>query len=266
MREYIDKDFEELLRQNQMVSFDKIWNLPKDWFEEPNIRRNGWSGVSLHTLNNMNTKPLRIVIKRQENHQFRSIMHPLGRPTFYKEYKNIMALEKRNIPSLKAIYYGERRIDSRYQAILITLVLENYLSLNDLGKNDKRLNPEIVTKLARLVRTFHDAGFQHRSLYGKHILVKTDGTSGNHPDIRLIDLEKMRRGLTTSTKRSRDVSQLIRHSESLSKEDIKLFLHSYLTDNPAWGHEFLLKLKSRTSRKLKASAKRSSTSIENLIS
>ena len=45
MKEYQANDWEQLAHSNGLDSFDAIWTLDIGWFEEPNQRRGGWSGV-----------------------------------------------------------------------------------------------------------------------------------------------------------------------------------------------------------------------------
>ncbi len=46
MRDYVANDWESLAAANGLDSFESVWSLDIGWFEEPNVRRGGWSGVS----------------------------------------------------------------------------------------------------------------------------------------------------------------------------------------------------------------------------
>ena len=50
MRGFLDPDSRTVFAANGLDGFDAFWRLPEDWFEPPNRRRGGWSGVSRHRL------------------------------------------------------------------------------------------------------------------------------------------------------------------------------------------------------------------------
>ena len=58
-----------LLKRNGLDSFEAIWSLEAPWVEEPNFRRQGWSGVCRLTLDASEKQPVVIYLKRQENKQ-----------------------------------------------------------------------------------------------------------------------------------------------------------------------------------------------------
>ena len=64
MQEYIGKGWEKILRDNGLADFDSIWNLDAGWFEEPNKRRGGWSGVSRISLKTEEGGSLGMFLKR----------------------------------------------------------------------------------------------------------------------------------------------------------------------------------------------------------
>ena len=51
---FISDSWQKILISNNFADFDALWNLKTDWFEEPNIRRGGWSGVVKHPLKTTN--------------------------------------------------------------------------------------------------------------------------------------------------------------------------------------------------------------------
>jgi len=218
-----------LLEQNQLASFEQLWALETEWFEEPNYRRNGWSGVSKYPLNDPSGKTTWVFIKRQENHNCKTILHPFkGVPTFRREYKNIRHLNDKNIPTLTTLYYGERSINGKDQAILITQSLEGYHSFEEFFSQEEHQQlPQrsaIMELTGKVIRAMHDAHFRHNCLYSKHLFVKSDAET---IDVRLIDLEKLKWLPLTSQIRRNDLSRLIRRGEPLTYEDLKNILSSY---------------------------------------
>lgn len=230
MKAYFNtSEFKQLLKQNGLEHFEQIWTLETEWFEEPNYRRNGWSGVIKYPLVDSTGKTTWIFIKRQENHNCKTILHPFkGVPTFRREYINIQRLIKKNIPALTALYYNERTVDGKDQAILITLSLEGYQSFESFCANDENRSisqrPEIMTLAGKLIRKLHDAHFRHNCLYSKHLFVKNEL---NDIDVRLIDLEKLKWLPLYSQIRRNDLSRIIRRGEPMTHEDLTILLSSY---------------------------------------
>ena len=72
MTDYLGEGWQPLLSKNNLATYASLWELKADWFEEPNIRRGGWSGVVKVTLKQTNDVPVSIFIKRQENHLSRT--------------------------------------------------------------------------------------------------------------------------------------------------------------------------------------------------
>ncbi len=68
-----------------LASFDELWELPHDFVEPANIRRNGWSGVSIVRLQHRNGEFRSYYLKRQENQKRFSLRYLNGAPTFQFE-------------------------------------------------------------------------------------------------------------------------------------------------------------------------------------
>ena len=242
-------NYTALLDTHALNSFDNFWQLPKNWIEEPNHRRNGWSGVSTHSIEH-NGVTVDLFIKRQQNHNSRTFQHPFGAPTFRKEFINIQTLEERDIPTLEVVFYGEKIIDKQQCAVLATLALSEHVPLDDwaTNNNDDELSNSVCETVGRVVRKCHDANLQHRSLYGKHLFVSTQQSP---PDIRFIDLEKMRQSKSTVEKRAADLGQLFRHSDSISQSQKQHLLNHYLHDNPYWSKKLVTTLNQLIQKKHK---------------
>jgi hypothetical protein len=97
-------------------TFDAFWRNNSPWFEAPNIRRGGWSGVVKCVVDSFG-QPQKVFIKRQENHVTKTLMHPIkGIPTFLREYRNIQSLNAKNIPTLDVLYFETKAS----KAVLVT--------------------------------------------------------------------------------------------------------------------------------------------------
>ncbi|NOQ81958.1 MAG: lipopolysaccharide kinase [Methylophaga sp.] len=227
MAEYYGDSWKEILATNNLDSFDKIWDLKTDWFEEPNIRRGGWSGVVKVNLETVQ-ETVGVFIKRQENHITKTPLHPIkGRPTFEREFKNILRLRRHKVPTLEPVYFSKRNKDGDLQAILITKELSDYISLDsdrfltdDLIKNTAQKN-SLLKAVANTLRKMHHHHFQHNCFYLKHVFVKPEGDSW---DVKIIDLEKLKWSFFKKNAVFRDLFTLHRHAQGWSKkEHVKLF-------------------------------------------
>lgn len=217
-----------LLEYNKLSSFAQLWALDTPWFEEPNYRRNGWSGVIKYALSDKKGDISWIFIKRQENHNFKTLLHPYkGVPTFRREFNNIAKLNKKQIPTLTTLYYNERQVNANNQAILITLSLEGYESLEEFCNNkSNKEHPQrqaIMSLAGQVTRKMHDAHFRHNCLYPKHFFLKHQQAI----DIKVIDLEKLKWLPFYSQIRRNDLSRIIRRSDAITYTDKKNLLHSY---------------------------------------
>ena len=224
---FASRFYQELLRSNDLADFDSVWNLKTPWFEEPNVRRGGWSGVVRYMLQS-SEEPVEVFIKRQEGHISRTFFHPVkGVLTLKKEYNSIKRLQRYGVPTLNPVYFACK--DDK--AVLITLGLSDHVSLDkidpsSLSVSDKRT---LIAVLATVLRTLHKHHLQHNCLYPKHIFVKkTDGAW----EVRIIDLEKMKRTLLQRSAMCRDLSTLIRHADpAWGPRDLVLFLRYYFNES-----------------------------------
>lgn len=224
--EYFAEGARTLLAVNGLADFASIWSLECGWFEEPNQRRGGWSGVSRYQLSDGSG----IFIKRQQNHFFRSwhnLFLPV--PTFRREFANILKFSRLHIPALELVYFGQRKIHGDMQCILITRELHRFNPLDSQSlQPDKlpiRVRRNLIETAATVVRRMHDAKIQHNCLYAKHVFAKTDENSS--AEIRLIDLEKAKWRPFRYLAVQRDLGTLYRHTEGWSRTDKLRFFLAY---------------------------------------
>lgn len=235
MKEFYGNNWQKILNENDMGDFDALWRLDAGWFEKPNQRRGGWSGVSKIKLVLPGGGETGAFLKRQENHISKAILHPIkGVSTFQREFQNIQCFIKKGLPTVDPIYFACRDQEGALQAILITRELEGYqpLSANQFCSNgeimgDKRERTAILRSLATMMRKMHGYHLQHNCLYAKHVFVKKIGDTW---DVRLIDLEKLRWRLFKRSAILRDIGTLYRHGpfyqQKLSSQ--LLFLKVYM--------------------------------------
>lgn len=226
---YLNPQWQQLLDDNQLSTFDQFWDLELKAVDEGNEGRgqNGWSKVCIHSLTTASGEKRRIVIKRQSNYRSHTLHHPFrGIATFEKEYQFIRRYQKLEVPAMKAVYCATRLLNGDLQAILVTEYLENYRSLfdileeNELAKNDRN---HLSQQVAQLVSTLHEKNLEHRCLFPKHIFIPNDSTQ----KACLIDLEKTRWRPWGEGRRVRDLTALARRTSNISPRDKVRFMRQY---------------------------------------
>ena len=235
MTDYLGEGWQTLLSKNNLATYGSLWRLKADWFEEPNIRRGGWSGVVKVSLKQTNDDPVFIFIKRQENHLSRTWRHPIkGVATFIKEYNNLRLFHKYDIPTPELVYFGARSNNGKPQAIIATKELVGYQSLNVLlHKSDSSMiigskhRQALFKETAKVLYHMHQHRLQHNSLHPKHIFAKP---LGDNWDIRIIDLEKAKRRVFKHTASLRDLATLRRQMTELTDKEQITFFKAYVNE------------------------------------
>jgi len=219
------------LQRHGLAGFGPLWSLATDWHEAPNERRGGWSGVSRHLLADGGA----IFVKRQQDHLCRTLRHPLrGIPTFYREYLNILRLQRHAIGTLEALYYGDFREAGHWQAILVTRALDEFTSLDEWNMANPKAAPQqrhsLIAAIASACASLHRHRWQHSCLYGKHVFVRRSPTmpeAYGEGDVRFIDLEKLRLGISRERVGAHDLDQLRRHTSGWNDADWQHFTLAY---------------------------------------
>lgn len=226
MNDYIDPLWQKMLQNNDLDSFEKFWTLDADWFEPPNYRRGGWSGVSRIELLDEAGQTQVFFLKRQKNHTRKTWAHPItGEPTFISEMRNLRALAQVGVATLELVFFGVRK----KKVVLVTKALEGYIPLDKLFENwsniPRQQKRRLITEIARVVGKMNRAKRVHNALHPKHIFVNLAENKA-----RLIDLEKMRKVPSWGRAMKRDLDSLNRRSPVLSLSDRMWFLKHYFAD------------------------------------
>lgn len=230
VREYLDKNWRAILEGNRAGNFEQLWQLDLDnWFEPPNQRRGGWSGVTRTELTLPDGGKVGVFIKRQENHGYRSWQNLFRlSATFEREFLNLRQFGAQGISTLEPIYFGQRKIDGKLRAILITKELAGYQPFDAAGYQpitniDLPRRKRIFASVGAALRHLHANHIQHNCLYLKHIFVREnpDGSV----DTRLIDMEKAKLRPLQHFIAIRDLYSMHRRAEGWSHTDrLRLFL------------------------------------------
>lgn len=232
MNDFIAPGWKEILDNNTLHGFKALWALQADWFEPPNQRRGGWSGVSRIRLRNPQGGEETVFLKRQENHTRKTWRHPVSRePTFRGEARNLRLLNRHGIGTPELVYYAERHTPKGWQVILVTRELQGYVPLDVLIEEWQRqgwkkahdLRRRIIHQAAAVIRHLHALNLVHNALHAKHLFVQRESGA-----VCLIDLEKMRRRLFRRQAVLRDLDSCNRRTSGISRTDRLRFLLSYL--------------------------------------
>lgn len=195
-------------------TFDEWWQCEGDWVEQPNVRRQGESGVKRARDPELGT----VYIKRQTGHLYRDLRHPFGRPTVLRERDALAAFAACGVEVPVLVFCDTRQQGGDWQSVLVTRELAGYLEMRrwyraggreQLGEPDhQRLLHKIGHTLARI----HRQRWQHTCLYPKHIFLSQHADADGLPHVALLDLEKCRRMPTRAWAARRDLDQLRRHA------------------------------------------------------
>jgi tRNA A-37 threonylcarbamoyl transferase component Bud32 len=225
-----------LLASYQLDNFEALWEHEIDWFEEPNQRRGGWSGVGRLELKQEGLASLNVFVKKQQNHGRRTLLHPIkGEPTFRREFERLQFLASHQFAAPKVVFYAESEVGGCQRAILVTEALDDYQPLDTFmstwrDKLSRQQQSTFIQQLAIELSRFHKLGLVHRALYPKHIFVKD---AHQNASIALIDLEKARFSPCLFYRAFFDLAALNRHVDGVRKtQKLAFFMYYFGLTNP----------------------------------
>lgn len=239
MQDYIHPDWQPTLKKQGLNHFDALWTLDADWFEPPNLRRGGWSGVSRIEIIVPGRGSIGLFLKRQENHCSKTWQHPFsGIATLEKEFHNILQFHKHKIPTVDPIYFAKRTVQGKVQAILITEELSGYQPLASLATSEVTQAPlsrqQLLQKVADVIQTMHAHHFQHNCLYLKHLFAKQKNGCWS---VKIIDLEKTKYRVSKKQVLLRDLGTLHRRTAAhWTNSDRIILLRAYMGEEKLSNH------------------------------
>lgn len=229
MKDFLAEDDRAALESNGLASFDALWALKLEAVDEPNVERGGWSSVFRLELGQS-----AYYLKRQSNHLTRSLLRPLGEPTFAREFRNIQRYQQLGIPALQASFFGCRKLAGEQRAILLTRALDGWEDLDGYlalwQQLDAARRTAIIRAVGELARDLHQAGQVHGCFYPKHIFLREQE---GRWQACLIDLEKTRPLLLGRRDRIKDLEPLLRRAQRMGDEGMRALLATYLNDERA---------------------------------
>ncbi|HAV14407.1 MAG TPA: hypothetical protein DCX06_13090 [Opitutae bacterium] len=227
---WVSDPWADLLKNAGLLEIESLGDRKFDWFEEPNRRRGGWSGVSRLSLNpDASEAEQQIVfLKIQQNHYYVSWRNLFLKKLSYKrEFYAIRELSPITESLPKVVLFTEWKQNGEDYCLIITEALDGWQSLEDflLEEPGHMEIQKVLIQIANSIRTINQARWAHFGLFQKHILIRPKEV--NSYEIKLIDFEKARKTLTRNQSIIEDVSRFLRHSKNLSEEFKIYFLKQY---------------------------------------
>ena len=133
-QQWIAPEWEDALKQADLLNIESVSKREFDWFEEPNRRRGGWSGVTRLVLNPEAAPQDQqaVFLKIQQNHFYRAPNTFFTKQlTFEREFEVLRQLDSvtDSIPEL--VLFAKWRSGSDVGAILVTKALDGWYPLPD---------------------------------------------------------------------------------------------------------------------------------------
>ena len=113
------------------------------------------------------------------------------------EYKAINRLTELGVNTMEVVAFGERGVNPlTRESFIITKDLNPAISLEDYCKNWKDNPPPyhvkkvLIEEVARMVKTMHEGGVNHRDCYICHFLLNLPYSGHEYPKLSVIDLHR----------------------------------------------------------------------------
>ncbi len=203
--------------------FDALWDLPRQFVEPINYRRNGWSAVSIVQLPDGKGGHERFFLKRQENQTRHSWRYPEGVLTYRYEVDALCRAERQRWPCVELVAYGFRQERGVEQGMVLTRAIESptLASFRESSVDWPAVLPQL-RGVGEDLYAMHASRWQHGALYPGHLFMDLqNGTC------QLIDFERARRRLSVAAAAESDLSQLLKRSEWLPGDAINALLSTH---------------------------------------
>jgi hypothetical protein len=246
---FIAVNARDVLARHGLDSFEALWCYDTSDGTDIADRDKGWKKVIRIDLEDANGESQSFYLKRQNHQLVRSLRHPLGEPTFAREFRAIQQFAHLGIPALETAFFAQRSDQGHMHAILLTRALDIYKPLtywfDRWGALAWRDRQDLILAAAALVRALHNAERMHNNLYPRHIFLKLDDDGAG---ARLIDLVETRPAWMGERDKIRDLRSLLRRSPLASRSQKLRFLLSYMGKQrlTAGSRQLLLQVIGRT--------------------
>jgi hypothetical protein len=238
VQEFTTQRWREILAHNGLAGFDDVWNLAHAWVEPPNTRHRGFGGVARHEFAAPEGGRVACYVKLHRNRLRRTALRPWrGTPALSRELANHRRCAAAGVASPAPLYCASRRVDGELRGLFVTEELTGFRPLAQLlaewhaapvaAPSARR---PVLEAVAAQLRALHGARLVARSYTAEHVYVGTPAAAGDgaRPEVRLIDLERIKRVALRRRARARDLVTLQLATPSLGRGDRLRFLLAYL--------------------------------------
>jgi len=238
-RQWISPKWESKLQDADLLDFEALMTRDFDWFEPPNERRGGWSGVTRLVLNPDADAAEQDVIylKIQKNHCYRAAENFFQKKlTFVREFNAMQAFSAFTEAVPEIALFAEWRSGKDKWAVLITKSLDHWFQYNHwlTGRTTAPIpdNTTILRALDAIAgtsREIHQAGWVHMCYAPDHLFIKpqADGSF----QVRVIDFEKSRKSKNKDFCAQKDSSRILRQAPNMTDaQKIHYFKAYFQTD------------------------------------
>lgn len=231
----IAPEWQQQLSDADLLDIEAMTTREFDWFEKPNRRMGGWSGVSRLYLNPEAPEAERVAVflKIQNNHCYRTIQNFfVKRLSFEREMDAFEALKHTgHLPELLLFATWSKGKD--VGALVVTKDLEGFVCIEDTIKEIRKNRSDadvairnVLRCVADATRKMHATGWAHSSFKPKHFFIGKE-QSGEYP-IRFIDFERARIPVRKHYYVTEDIAKFLRKSDHyLTHEQKMQFLLDY---------------------------------------
>lgn len=220
----INSDFADILRENNLVSVEALWNIEGESVKKF-LKERGTERVFLKTVNG---SELETYVKRylplpvKEFFKGFISFKPVFTAGALHEWESIIAFHHAGIPTMVPIAAG--RLDDG-RSVNISLGIQNYRRASDIfAENpDRETRKILIANIAGLAGKMHASKLAHQDFYLVHLFVKDDG------QVLPIDLQRIIMGpLFKRRWQVKDLAQLLFSAfDFVSKTDILRFWKTY---------------------------------------
>ena len=232
---WVAPKWERALENAGLLDIESVSKREFDWFEAPNRRRGGWSGVTRLVLNPEAAPEDQqaVFLKIQQNHFYRAASTCFTKKlTFEREFEVLQQLKQATDTIPELALFATWQVGSDVGAILVTRALDDWYPLNDwlhghkgLTAPDEATFKKALKAIAQSAREINDAGWVHLCFSGKHLFVRPT-TDGNFESC-VIDMEKSRKHLRSNYRTRKDCSHFMRHTPGITDAQKLSFLQAY---------------------------------------
>jgi hypothetical protein len=232
---HLSTQWRDALNAAGLLDIEAVTKRDFNWFEPPNKRRGGWSGVTRIVLN-PDAAPQdkqAVFLKIQQNHFYRAPSTCFTKQlTFKREFEVLQQLSKATASIPELVLFATWQTGSDVGAILVTRALDDWYPLNDwlsgqkgLSAPDEATSTQALEAIAQGAREIHAAGWVHLCFSGKHLFVRPQNDACFQSCV--IDMEKSRKHFSLKYRIRKDCSHFMRHTRGLSEAQKITFLKAY---------------------------------------